>query len=121
MASASKRRSNRPPVRRKERPAAAPLDALRDSIRKQELDSKQGNKSTQARGNGITPLFPSPELFELITRRTKAIGELPLRIALSRTPFEAWRHQNQFLQGLINDCEFATLHLMKLAVPPFPK
>jgi hypothetical protein len=121
MASASKRRSIRRPVRRKERPAAAPLHALRDPIRKQEADSKRGNKSARSRGNGITPLFSGRELIELMNRRAQALAQLPIRIALSRTPFEAWRHQNQFVQGIINDCEFATLHLMKLAITPFPK
>jgi hypothetical protein len=86
MASASKRHSIRPPVRRKVRPAAAPLDALRDPIRKQEVDSKRGNKSTRARGNGITPLFTGREFIELMNRRAQAVVQLPIRIALSRTP-----------------------------------
>jgi hypothetical protein len=71
MASASKRRSIRPAVRRKVRPAAAPLDALRDPIRKQEVDSKRGNKSTRARGNGFTPLFTGREFIELMNRRAR--------------------------------------------------
>jgi hypothetical protein len=121
LAPTSKRRSIRPPVRRKERPAAALLHATRDPIRKQELGSNRGNKSARARTNGITPLFTDRELIELMNRRAQALAQLPLRIALSRNPFEAWRHQNQFVRDIINDCEFATLHLMKLAVTSFPK
>jgi hypothetical protein len=117
MASASKRRSARRPVSRKERPA--PLQALRDPIRKQEANSKRGSKSAQSRGNDVTPLLSGRELIELMNRRAQALAQLPMRIALSGTPFEAWRHQHQFVQGIINDCEFATLHLMKLAITPF--
>lgn len=99
LASTSKRRSIRPPVRRKERPAAALLHATRDPIRKQELGSNRGNKSARARTNGITPLFTDREFIELMNRRAQALAQLPLRIALSRSPFEAWRHQNQIRAG----------------------
>jgi hypothetical protein len=94
MAPVSKGRSNRPHVRRKKRPAIAPLHAPRDPIRKQEVDSKRVNELERLSGNSI---------------------------ALSRSPFEAWRHQNQFIEGVINDCEFAVLLLMKLSKTPFPK
>jgi hypothetical protein len=40
-----------------------------------------------------------------MNRRTSALAELSLRIASSRTPFEAWRHLNKFMEGIINDCE----------------
>jgi hypothetical protein len=67
------------------------------------------------------PVFADDDLIRLLNRRAQALGELPLRIALSRTPFEAWRVQYQFALGIINDCEFVTLRLMKVAVTALPK
>jgi hypothetical protein len=121
MAPISKGRSNRTHVRRKKRPAIAPLHAQRDPIRKQEVDSKRVNELARLSGNGIATLFSGREFIELMNRRTQALAQLPVRIALSRSPFEAWRHQNQFIEGVINDCEFAVLLLMKLSKTPFPK
>jgi hypothetical protein len=56
-----------------------------------------------------------------MNRRTSALAELSLRIASSRTPFEAWRHQNNFMRNLIDDVEAVTLHMMRVGLASFPK
>lgn len=121
MAPASKRRKPPARARRKARSATAPLDVLRDPIRRQEVQRRRPKAPLRTPGNDLVPDFPSHEFIQLMNRRAQALVELPLRIALSRTPFEAWRHQNQFMQDIVNDCEFATLCLLKVALRPFPK
>lgn len=121
MASASKRRNIRPRVSGKARPAAAPLDALRDPIRKQEVDRKRADESTPTRPSAIAPLMTAAELIDLMNRRTGALAELSLRIASSRTPFEAWRHQDHFMRNLIDDVEAVTLHMMRVGLASFPR
>jgi hypothetical protein len=59
------------------------------------------------------PLPAGHELIELMDRRTKAVLDLPVRIARCRTPFDLWREHTQFLQGFTTDCQSAAFLLMK--------
>ena len=114
----SKRRKSRPRAQHSTGSAAARLDVARGPIRQQAV---QGQRPPKAGGADVMPVFAGDDLIQLINRRAQALGELPLRIALSRTPFEAWRVQHQFALGVINDCEFVALRLMKLALTALPK
>lgn len=115
----SKRRKNR--RRATTRSAVARLDALRDPIRQQEVQRHLRTKSERAQGANLLSVFADHEFIQLANHRAQALVELPLRIALSRNPFEAWRLQHQFALGIINDCELATLRFMKLALTALPK
>jgi hypothetical protein len=121
MAPVSKRRKSRPRAKRTAGTATARLDVQRDPVRKQEIHRRSASATSRARGDDLVPGFFGDEFIQLMNRRAQALVELPLRIAMSRTPFEAWRHQNQFMQGVVDDWEFATLRLMHVVFAPLPK
>ena len=102
------------PMRRKARtPKTTSLDVQRDPTRKQEVQRKRREKSPARK---TMPTFTGFELPELINRSIKAFMELPLRILRARTPFEVWRHQHQFVQEIISDCQLVTFRVMRASL-----
>jgi hypothetical protein len=121
MAAVSKRPKSRASTKRTARAPAARLDAQRDPIRKQEVHRRSASGTARTPGDYLGRGFLGDEFIHLMNRRAQALVELSLRTAISRTPFEVWRHQNRFIQGVLDDCELATLRLMQVAFASLPK
>ena len=98
-------------------PKTTSLDVQRDPTRKQEVQRKRREKSPARK---TMPAFTGLELPELINRSIKAFMELPLRIVRARTPFEVWRHQHQFVQEIISDCQSVTFRVMRASLTALP-
>ena len=88
---------------------STPLDAERDATLKRELQRKTGERSLRGRGIGAAPLSNGFDVLGLISRRTTAILELPLRMARCRSPSEFWSEQALFMQEVFSDCQSVAL------------
>ena len=118
MASASgkkkgkRRQTKTHPAPRKARSAKnRPLNAERDATRKQELQRKTGERSERARGNGTAPPSNGFDVLGLMSRRTSAVLELPMRLSRCHSPFEFWSEQARFMQEVVSDCQLLALRV----------
>ena len=101
---------------------AAPLNALRNATRKAELQRKpRRNKSEPRPGNGSTPVSPGLDVVGLMNRRTKALLQLPTRIARCHSPFELWREQARYMQEVFADYQLVAQHMMTNPLQSFPR
>jgi hypothetical protein len=110
---AARANAHRPAGRKTRTPTTAPLNAQRDATRKGQIQRKPRGNSEQVRHSTTMPLPAGHELIELMDRRTKAVLDLPVRIARCRTPFDLWREHTQFMQAFTTDCQLAAFLLMK--------
>jgi hypothetical protein len=106
---AARAKAHRPAGRDVRIPTSKPLNAQRDATCKGQIQRKRRDKSEQI----LMPLLADRELIELMNRRTRALIDLPIRIARCRTPFDVWREHNQFVQGITTDCQSAAFRVMK--------
>jgi len=84
------------PARKARYITEAPLNAAREATRKQDLQVKADVARLQKRPASIAHSH-SLDVFGLITRRTKALIELPSRFARCHSPFALWGEQARFV------------------------
>ena len=109
---AARAKAHRPASRSARTPTTMPLNAQRDATRKGQTQSKRRGNSEQVGRSPSMPLAAGRELIELMDRRTRALIDLPVRLARCRTPFDVWREHNQFLQGIATDCQSAAFRML---------
>ena len=86
------------PARRTRSVATAALNVSREATRKQDLRRKAGTARPQKRpANSAIARSNGLDVAGLINRRTKALLELPSRIARCHSPFELWAEQTRFV------------------------
>ena len=110
---AARAKKHRPAGRSARTPTTTPLNAQRDATRKGQIQRKRRGNSKQVRHSTTMPLLAGRELIELMDRRTRALIDLPVRIARCRTPFDVWREHNQFLQGITTDCQSVAFRMLR--------
>jgi hypothetical protein len=99
---------------------AALLKASRDAMRKQNLRKNPPETYLPRPSNG-TALSPALDVVGLLNRRTKALLELPVRMARCHSPVGLWSEQARFMQEAFADCQTVAQHWMTSALRPFQR
>jgi hypothetical protein len=94
-------------------PASRSLRVHSDPIRKQELSEKRVERHAHR-----LPSLPTLEMLDLTGRIFAACMALPLRIARSRTPIDAWNEQTRLLRGIADDCQSVGFRMMTAGYVP---
>jgi hypothetical protein len=94
-------------------PASRSLLVHSDPVRKQEL--REGRVESNLHR---LPSLPALEMLDLTGRILAACMALPLRMARSRTPIDAWNEQTRLLRSLADECQSVGFRMMVAGFVP---
>jgi hypothetical protein len=89
-----------------------PLATGRDASRTVDVDGLERAIGGDRLLGGL--LSANQELAELMSRRTKALLELPLRLSSCTSPIQVWAEQAQFVQDYLGDCYTIALRMVEV-------
>lgn len=107
----TKQRRRRAPRKGGKSRKSMPLTTGRDASRTVDVDGvKRAIGGDRLPGNLLSA---NQELAKLMSRRTKALLELPLRLSSCTSPIQVWAEQAQFVQDYLSDCYTIALRMME--------